>query len=144
MQSELERREQSEKITWQEFKIEDLFDVTGTKSLDSNAVDFVETGINFVGRSSDNNGVQGKTEKQSFPPNDAFTITSAVVGQKYVNFQDEPYYCSQNINKLTPKCILTRWNKFVAYYFVVNIQKFAAKYEDQYMDMCSMILKNIS
>ena len=92
----------------------------------------VEQGINFVGRTFDNNGIQGKIEKQNFAPNEPFTITATVIGNyKYVKFQKEPYYCSQNINKLTPKKIITKWNENIAYYFITYIQKFVSLYDNQ-------------
>lgn len=121
---------ESEKSEWREFILEDLFEIVGTKSLDSNAIYFVDTGINFVGRTFEDNGIQGKIEKQSFEPNEPFSITATVIGNyKYVKYQREAYYCSQNVNKLTPKESITLWNKKVAYYFVANIQKFVSLYD---------------
>ncbi|WQZ18202.1 restriction endonuclease subunit S [Helicobacter pylori] len=119
-------------LTWQSFKLGDLFEIVGTKSLDSNAIDFTDTGINFVGRTFSNNGIQGKTPTKAFKPNKPFTITATVIGQyKYVKFQNEPYYCSQNINKLTPKIIIHQWNAKIAYYFITHIQKFVSLYDGQ-------------
>ena len=116
-------------VEWGKYKIEDVFEVLGTKSLDSNAVEFVSTGINFVGRTFYDNGIQGKIEKQYFEPNDPFTITATVIGNyKYVKLQRDPYYCSQNINKLTPKPIIKTWNLKTAYFFIANIQKFVSLY----------------
>ncbi len=121
-----------EHVEWGEYKLEDLFEIIGTKSLDSNAINFVDIGINFVGRTFENNGIQGKIEKQSFEPNEPFTITATVIGNyKYVKFQKESYYCSQNINKLTPKPIISKWNEKIAYYFIANIQKFVSLYDYQ-------------
>lgn len=121
-----------ENVEWGEFRVHDLFEVAGSKSLDSNAIDFVQTGINFVGRTFDKNGVQGFIEKQKFEPNKPFTITATVIGNyKYVKFQVEPYYCSQNINILTPKKIIAKWNYKIAYYFVAIIQKFVSLYDKQ-------------
>jgi hypothetical protein len=57
-----------------------LFEIVGTKSLDSNAIDFTKTGINFVGRTFENNGIQGKIQKRNFEPNEQFTITATVIG----------------------------------------------------------------
>ena len=86
-----------------------LFEINGTKSLDSNAIEFTDTGINFVGRTFENNGIQGKIQKRNFDPNEPYTITATVIGNyKYVKFQTEEYYCSQNINKLSPKSILEK------------------------------------
>lgn len=108
-----------------------MFYIVGTKSLDSNAVDFVDDGINFVGRTFENNGVQGKILKRDFEPNEVNTITATVIGNyKYVKYQKEPYYCSQNINKLTPKEFM-KWNENIAYYFIANIQKFVSIYNGQ-------------
>ncbi|WP_120957456.1 restriction endonuclease subunit S [Helicobacter pylori] len=119
-------------LTWQSFRLGDLFEIVGTKSLDSNAIDFTDTGINFVGRTFSNNGIQGKTPTKAFKPNKPFTITATVIGQyKYVKFQTEPYYCSQNINKLTPKIIIHQWNAKIAYYFITHIQKFVSLYDGQ-------------
>lgn len=112
--------------------MEELFEIVGTKSLDSNAIEFTKTGINFVGRTFENNGVQGKIQKRSFEPNAPFTITATVIGNyKYVKLQTEPYYCSQNINKLSPKSIIEIWNEKVAYYLIVSLQKFVSIYDNQ-------------
>lgn len=109
-----------------------LFEIVGTKSLDSNAITFVEKGVNFVGRTFSNNGVQGKIDRRNFEPNEPYTITATVIGNyKYVKYQEEEYYCSQNINKLTPKSIIEVWNKRIAYYFVTLIQKFVSLYDGQ-------------
>ena len=119
-------------VEWGKYKLDDLFDIVGTKSLDSNAITFVKCGINFVGRTFENNGIQGKIDLQDFEPNKAYTITATVIGNyKYVKYQKEPYYCSQNINRLTPKSIITNWNEKIAYFFVTNIQKFVSLYDNQ-------------
>lgn len=109
-----------------------MFDIFGTKSLDSNAINFLDTGINFVGRTSTDNGIQGKIEKQDFEPNQPLTITATVIGNyKYVKLQKEHYYCSQNINRLTPKPIIKNWNYKIAYFFIANIQRFVSLYDGQ-------------
>lgn len=133
MQSQLEQMEKDFGIEWKEYRLDELFEVVGTKSLDSNAIEFLKSGINFIGRTFESNGIQGKIEKQDFEPNESFTITATVIGNyKYVKFQTEPYYCSQNINKLTPKKLtILKWSKEIAYYFVANIQKFVSQYDMQ-------------
>ncbi len=109
-----------------------MFEIVGTKSLDSNAINFTKTGINFVGRTFENNGIQGKIQKRDFEPNKPHTITATVIGNyKYVKFQSEPYYCSQNINKLTPKPIIKKWNTRIAYFFIASVQKFVSLYDGQ-------------
>ena len=120
-------------VEWGEYKLENLFEIAGTKSLDSNAIEFVDKGINFIGRTFENNGIQGKITRRNFEPNAAFTITATVIGNyKYVKYQKEPYYCSQNINKLTPlKDIFLKWNEKIACFLVANIQKFVSLYDGQ-------------
>jgi hypothetical protein len=118
-----------QKVKWGEFTIGSLFEVVGTKSLDSNAITFTKKGINFVGRTFENNGIQGKIEKQDFEPNKPFSITATVIGNyKYVKYQKEHYYCSQNINKLTPKFEMS---ENVAYFMITNIYKFVSQYNGQ-------------
>lgn len=119
-------------MEWGKFRLEDLFEIVWTKSLDSNAIDFINDWINFIGRTFENNGIQWKIEKQIFEPNEPFTITATVIwNYKYVKYQKEKYYCSQNINKFTPKSIISKWNEKISYFFVWNIQKFVSLYDNQ-------------
>lgn len=119
-------------VEWGEYKLDDLFYIVGTRSLDSNAIHFTKTGINFIGRTFDNNGIQGKIQMRDFEPNEPFTITATVIGNyKYVKFQTESYYCSQNINKLTPKPIIKKWNEKIACYIIASVQNFVSLYDGQ-------------
>lgn len=101
--------------------------------MDAGSIEFTNKGINFVGRTYENNGVQGKIKKQNYEPNNADTITATVIGNyKYVKYQEEPYYCSQNINKLT---LLDKFNyslnQLSANYFMTLIRKFVEQYNGQ-------------
>lgn len=130
-----------------EFKtmtVKEIFDVYGTKSLDAGKLKFVNNGINFVGRINTNNGVQGKIDRQSFPPNEANTITATVIGNyKYVKFQSKPYYCSQNINKLVlKKKFGITLNYQIALYFITLIKKFVEIYNGQQSGYKLQELKN--
>ncbi len=108
------------------FKVQELFEVRSTKSLDEGKLDFFSHGVNFIGRVNDANGIKGKIKFQHFPPNEANTITATVIGNyKYVKYQEEPYYCSQNINKLIPKFKMT---KEIAMYLMTHISKFVSQY----------------
>ncbi len=107
-----------------------MFEVEGTKSIDAGKLNFKENGINFVARINSNNGVQGKIDKQEFEPNEANVLTATVIGNyKYVKYQTSPFYCSQNINKLTPKKF--KLNRKNALYFMCGIRKFVEKYNNQ-------------
>lgn len=126
---ELENQFISSGGSFKEYKIGELFEVEGTRSLDEGKLSFLNEGVNFVGRVNDNNGVKGKIAKQNFEPNLPNTITVTVIGNyKYVKFQEKPYYCSQNINKLTP---YFRINKNIALYFATHIQRFVSTYDGQ-------------
>ena len=119
-------------VEWGEYELQKLFYITGTKSLDSNAIEFTKEGVNFIGRTFDNNGIQGKIERRTFEPNEPNTITATVIGNyKYVKYQTEEYYCSQNINKLAPKAIFEKWNKKIAFFLIANIQQFVSLYDGQ-------------
>ena len=119
------------KINYYNFKVEEIFNVEGTRSLDAGTLTFIDEGINFIGRTNENNGIQGKIEKQIFEPNKSNTITATVIGNyKYVKYQKEPYYCSQNINKLTP-IFKHEMSESIALYFVSIIQKYVSTYNGQ-------------
>ncbi len=90
---------------------------------------FVDEGINFVGRVSENNGIKGKIARQIFEPNEAYTITATVIGNyKYVKYQREPYYTSQNINKLIPKFYMPTG---AIYYLITHIYRFVSLFDGQ-------------
>lgn len=127
----LEKKFKKDGGKFKEYKIHSdvLFNVEGTKSLDEGKLSFVPDGINFVGRVNENNGIKGKIRKRTFSPNEENTITATVIGNyKYVKFQEEEYYCSQNINKLVPNFKI---NKFIAMYLIPHIQRFVSKYDGQ-------------
>ena len=119
-------------IAFRKFRIGDLFNVLWTKSLDSNAVEFLDEWVNFVWRTFENNWIQWKIARRDFEPNEPFSLTATVIwNYKYVKFQREEYYCSQNINKITPKENFFVWNKFIAYFVWTWIQKFVSLYDWQ-------------
>ena len=77
----------------------------------------------------ENNGIKGKIAKQIFEPNEAYTITATVIGNyKYVKYQREPYYTSQNINKLIPKFDMTTG---AIYYLITHIYRFVSLFDGQ-------------
>ena len=119
-------------IAFRKFRIGDLFNVLWTKSLDSNVVEFLDEWVNFVWRTFENNWIQWKIARRDFEPNEPFSLTATVIwNYKYVKFQREEYYCSQNINKITPKENFFVWNKFIAYFVWTWIQKFVSLYDWQ-------------
>ena len=51
---------------YKNFRLSQLFEISGTKSLDEGYLEFVEDGINFVGRVNENNGIKGKKILSAF------------------------------------------------------------------------------
>ena len=89
---------------WKEFKVGELFDIKGTKSLDVGHVTLTDDGdCQFIGRTNDNNGVQGNINSSTidFDPNESNNITVSQVGTITAQYRDHPYYTSQNILKLS-------------------------------------------
>ena len=80
---------------WGEFRVGDLFEVTIAKSSDLGNMD--EGHIRFVGRTENNNGVQGFVDVELgkiIPPK---CITVSMVGTNVALWQDEEFVASQNI-----------------------------------------------
>ena len=75
---------------WKEFKLSDLFDVKNSKSIsDKRGLDFDEKNpYDFIGRTSVNNGIQGKIVKQDFEPNNENTFSVTQIGEKLCLFRD--------------------------------------------------------
>lgn len=124
------REKPVDKLHFKMFRIDEIFKVSSTKSLDAGAVTFYSNGVNFVGRTNDNNGIQGKIKLRNYEPNEANTISVTVIGNyKYVKYQEKEYYCSQNINKLILlNKFNTKLNYKIALYLIALIKKFTSTY----------------
>lgn len=86
-------------------KVSDLFDVKYGVNLELNALEQDQNGINFVSRTSKNNGVSAKVKPISdVTPLPAGTITVAGGGSVMETFlQMAPYYSGRDLYYLTPK-----------------------------------------
>ena len=86
-------------------KVSDIFDVQYGNSLELNRLKQIPTGINFVSRTSKNNGVSAKVKKLiDVEPAPAGTITVSLGGSVLETFiQPEPFYSGYHIYCLTPK-----------------------------------------
>lgn len=74
-----------------------------SKSIDKNRLSFSPSGIVFIGRTKENNGVQGRLKEQIFLPNEANTFSVSQVGTIVAQYRDEPWYASQNMFVLKTK-----------------------------------------
>lgn len=90
---------------WKWFKYDDLFDVNIGKSIDLNKLKQSKDGINYVGRTEDNNGITAKVvDSGNFKIYAGNCITVPMVGNELKSsYQTEPFCVSQNIAILQPK-----------------------------------------
>lgn len=90
-------------------KVSDVFDVQYGNSLELNRLKQIPNGINFVSRTSKNNGVSAKIRKlKDIEPTPAGTITVSLGGSVLETFiQPEPFYSGYHIYCLTAKIELT-------------------------------------
>ncbi len=103
---------------------------------------FAENGeYDFIGRSRENNGVQGKMEKLHFEPNSANTFSLAQVGETVCLFRDKKWYASQNIFILSPiREELAKQYKFIT----ASINKALYPYRSAYIYPTLPEVKNIT
>lgn len=119
-----------QQVKWGEFRLDNLFDITTSKSIDKNKITFIDNGaFDFVGRSRINNGVQGKVDRLSYPPMPKGTFSLVQVGESVCLYRNNEWYASQNIFALTPRDIrLSEHHLFV----VSSINKALQIYSSAY------------
>lgn len=92
-------------------KVKELFEIKLGVNLELNTLDETqeESGINFVARTSQNNGVATKVKPiPNLKPNEAGTISCAGGGSVLSTFvQNEPYYSGRDLYVLKPKAPMT-------------------------------------
>ena len=95
----------------------------------------------FIGRSREYNGVQGKMERLHFEPNPANTFSLAQVGETVCLFRDKKWYASQNIFILSPLIEeLAKRYKFIT----ASINKALYPYRNAYIYPTLPEVKNIT
>lgn len=113
-------------------KISDLFDVDYGNGLELNKLKQTNEGINFVSRTSKNNGVSAKVEEISdIKPSPAGLITVSLSGSVLEAFlQPEPFYSSYHIYCLRSKTNLTEAEKLF-YCTCISVNKYRYNYGRQ-------------
>ena len=90
---------------WQEFHLYDLFTIDSGNKFDRSKMTVGAPTVNFVGRSSENNGVTAYVDEiEGVEPYKAGYLTVALGGE-YIGscfVQNYPFYTSQNVNVLIP------------------------------------------
>ena len=93
---------------WKDIPLNQLFNVARSKSIDKRYLSFVDKSTNtieFIGRTSINNGIQGYVLKDSvnFEPNPSNSLSIIQIGHNWATWHDRPWYAAQNIFCLIPK-----------------------------------------
>lgn len=115
---------------FKEFDLPVLFDISTTKSVDKNKLDFVNDGeYDFIGRTSVDWGIQGKLHKLSFEPNPKESFSLIQVGETVALWREREWYASQNLFLLNPKIDEIKENEL---YFQGAINKEMSRYGKEY------------
>ena len=113
---------------WTSFHLRDLCEIDMGNKMDFSAMSVEDPNINFVGRSSVNNGVMGRVDEQpGVVPYPAGSLTVALggsLGSTYV--QVEPFYTSQNVAVLQFDDTLV---SLKARLFLANIIQFESRFK---------------
>lgn len=114
---------------WKIFKLEDLFMISISLSVDKTAFEFDDSyDIDFIGRTSINNGIQGKLYELKYAPNEAGTYSVTQIGTKVCQYRENRWYASQNIFKLVP--LDNAMNKASKFLTTVITQALKCTYSD--------------
>lgn len=113
-------------------KVKDIFDVVygvNLELINCNETSSLSDSVNFVSRTSENNGVVARVSLiEGTTPHDAGTISCAVSGSVLSTFvQAEPYYSGRDLYILTPKRDLRLVEKLF-YCYVINANKYRYSY----------------
>lgn len=116
--------------TWEKFRVGDLFDVFCSKGYDAGKLDLKEKAslgysYEFVGRTSDNYGVQGFSKSLDVAPNEGNAISVSQIGTIVAQYREREYYTSQNMFKLASKINLSKEQSL---FFVAVLNKLFTKY----------------
>jgi len=90
---------------WKWFEYKGIFNVGIGKSVDLNKLEKIENGMNYVGRTEENNGITAKViNNKNFVVYQGDCITLPMVGHSTLksSYQTEPFCVSQNIAILRP------------------------------------------
>jgi hypothetical protein len=123
---------------WKKYKIDDLFEVEGTKTTPQAVLENYGHGIYpYITTQSSNNGVKGFYNYYTETGN-VLVIDSAVAG--YCSYQEKNFSASDHVEKLSPQFTL---NKYIGLFLVSIINKECYRYN--YGRKCNQIqIKNIT
>ena len=113
-------------------KVNDIFDVFYGVGLDFINMISDDTGIPFISRKANNNGMEACVRRyEDIKPNPANTISVAGSGSVMASFlQKEPYYSGKNLFFLSPKQEMVD-NVMLYYCAVLEVNKYRYNYGRQ-------------
>ncbi|EPG4007372.1 restriction endonuclease subunit S [Providencia stuartii] len=113
-------------------KVKDIFHVAYGSNLELNSLDVSKNGINFVSRTSKNNGVSSKVNKiPGLPPLPPNVLSVACGGSVLETFlQEEPFYSGRDIIYLKPKTSMRR-EELLFYAYCIRLNKYRYNYGRQ-------------
>ncbi|GAB6393987.1 MAG: restriction endonuclease subunit S [Bacteroidales bacterium] len=113
-------------------RLDEIFDVKNSPSLELMNCEQVDNGICFVSRTSANNGIVARVKPlDELDPMPADAITVALGGSVLSSFyQDEPFYTAFHIACLYPKTQLTK-EQMLYYAYVIEENKYRYNYGRQ-------------
>jgi len=113
-------------------RLDQIFDIKNSASLELMNCEQVPKGICFVSRTEKNNGIAARIEQlEDLEPMPAGAITVALSGSVLSSFyQDEPFYTAFHIACLYPKQILTK-EQMLFYALVIEQNKYRYNYGRQ-------------
>lgn len=109
---------------WKEFQVGRLFQLNIARSVDYGNT--TEGSTVFVGRTSENNGIQGYVSE--FPVENENCIIIGMVGSNWAFYQDKPFAASQNILVLRNDML----NRSIAMFLCTVLSKCVEIYRDTY------------
>jgi len=121
-------------------RLDEIFDIKNSPSLELINCEQIENGIFFVSRTSANNGIVARIKQlDDLEPMPANAITVALGGSVLSSFyQEEPFYTAFHIACLYPKTELTK-EQMLYYAYVIEQNKYRYNYGRQ----ANKTLKNI-
>lgn len=121
-------------------RLDEIFDIKSSQSLELINCEQTENGICFVSRTSENNGVDARIKRlDDLEPMPANAITVALGGSVLSSFyQEEPFYTAFHIACLYPKQELTK-EQMLYYAYVIEQNKYRYNFGRQ----ANTSLKNI-
>lgn len=107
---DIKTKQKIDTTSWKKHKIENLFEVLGTKTTKKRDIEQSEGPYPYITTRSSNNGVDGYSNIYT-ETGGVLVVDSAVLG--FMTYQDKNFSASDHVEKLVPKF---KMNKFIALY----------------------------